>query len=284
MSLLSDAQMKLEGFWDENSNTILTVGALVGFGFALYFTARGSVKVDRKIKKLEKEKQRYSEELTTKDILVTAVPEYVPTMVTTAFTVACIISNHKINEEQKLALCGAYAMLGKSYEKYRKKTKEIAGEETAKKIDIAMAEDVRLSQKGGVFFYKDDLQNADDVADQCIFYDPITNLYFGATPKKVRDAEYHINRDLTLSGDAKLWNFYRYLGIDNLVANNKEHKRTLKKLRWNQYYLDEVYENPWIDFDHTYVEFDSEIDEPSGYYIIQPTIRPQTSNELETFG
>jgi hypothetical protein len=284
MSLLSDAQMKLEGFWDENSNTILTVGALVGFGAALYFTARGAVKADRKIQKLEKQKEEHFEELTTKDILVAAVPEYIPTMVATAFTIACIISNHHINEEQKVALCSAYAMLGKTYEKYRKKTKEIAGEETAKKIDIAMAEDVRLSQNGGVFFYKDDLQDSDDAADQCIFYDSISQLYFSATPKKVRDAEYHINRDLALSGDAKLWNFYHYLGIEDAVANDKKHKRALKKLRWNQYYLNEVYENPWIDFDHTYVEFDSEIDEPSGYYIIQPTIGPQTSNELETFG
>jgi hypothetical protein len=280
MSIFEDAQLKLEDFWDENSNTILTVGALIGFGTALFFTARGAVKADRKVQKLSEEKRKSHEELTSKEIIKTAAPDYIPALVASAFTVACIISNHNINEEDKIALCGAYAMLGKSYEKYRTKTREIAGEETAKKIDIAMAEDVRIRGNGGVFDFHDDLQDLEHTAaDECIFYDPLSELYFHKTPEDVRLAEYHLNRNLTLRGEVSLWEFYRFLGVDHHVVNSRRDRKKLRKLGWGCDFLLDEYEQTWVDFDHEFVELDSNKDEPSGYYILQPVIQPRVLDE-----
>lgn len=275
MSFISDAQEHLESFWDENSNTILTIGALVGFGASLYFTARGAIRADRKVKELEKSNPN----LTSIDIVKTVAPECIPTLVAAAFTIACIISNHNINEEEKIAMCGAYAMVGKSYEKYRRKVKEVAGEDVAKQIDIAMAEDVRIHQVGGAYPFNDVLQNIDTSAGECIFFDPLSELYFAAAPDKVRQAEYYLNRSMSLRGDVSLWEFYKLLGIENYVVNNRRHKRTLRKLGWDTDFMMNEYEQTWIDFEHEYVDINNENDEPSGYYIIAPLIMPRDLSE-----
>ena len=279
MSFIDDACSSIESFWDDNSNTILMVGSLVGFGASLYFTARGAVKADRKVQALKEVKEATGEELTTKDILKEAMPEYLPSLAFAAFTIACIISNHNINEENKIALCGAYAMLGKSYEKYRRKTREIAGEDTAKKIDIAMAEDVRIRQVGGFCSYEDALQGLNSSYGECVFFDPVSELFFGTTPEKLRNAEYHLNRNLALRGDVSLWEFYQFLGIDNYVYNNRRHKRKLKKLGWDVDFMLNEYESCWIDFEHEYVEQTNDRDMPAGYYIVCPVIQPRDLSE-----
>lgn len=279
MSFISNAQENLENFWDDNSNTILTVGALIGFGASLYFTARGAIRADRKVQKLEKEKADKKEELRTIDIVKTVAPECIPTLVSAAFTIACIISNRNINEQDKIAMCGAYAMVGRSYERYRNKVKEVAGEDIAKKIDIAMAEDVRIHQIGGAYQCDDALQDIDSGAGECVFFEPISELYFASTPEKVRQAEYYLNRNMSLRGDVSLWEFYKFLGIENFVYNNRRHRRALKKLGWDVDFMMLEYEQTWIDFEHEYVEINNEKDEPSGYFIIAPLIMPRDLSE-----
>lgn len=279
MSFVSDIRDNIEDIWDEKSNTILTVATLLGFGASLFLTARGAVKADRKIKELERRKEENDEELTSVEIIKTVAPDCIPTLVAAAFTVACIISNHNINQEEKIALCGAYAMVGKSYEKYRRKVKEIAGDDVAKQIDIAMAEDVRINQIGGFCAYTDALQSLDSAHGECIFFEPISELFFATTPEKMRNAEYHLNRNLALRGDVSLWEFYQFLGIDNYVYNNRRHKRKLKKLGWDCGFLIEEYEHCWIDFEHEYIEQKNDRDMPQGYYVVCATINPRDLSE-----
>lgn len=271
MSFISDAQENLENFWDENSNTILTIGALVGFGASLYFTAKGAIRAERKVKELEKNNSN----ITSMDIVKAVAPECIPTLVSAAFTIACIISNHHINEEEKIAMCGAYAMVGKSYEKYRKKVKEVAGEDVAKEIDIAMAKDVEFKQRGGVTEFIDELREVThSKSDECLFFDPYSELYFSKTPDDVRLAQYNLNRDLVMRGEVTLWDFYKYLGIEDVVAYSRRDKRKLKKLGWHCDFMNEEYEQTWIDFDNEYIDYSVD-DEPSGYFCIQPVIPPR---------
>lgn len=270
----------LEDLWDENSNVILTAGAILGLTATIALTAHDSIKAYKKVNELNNRMEENDEELTTIDILKEVVPECLPSIAAAAFTMACIISNYKINEDQKIALYGAYAMLGKTYEKYRSKVKEVVGEEKAKEIDFAMADktpkEIFNRTEGGFAIFTDDLlSDTYNEADECVFFDPYSGLYFNKTPEEIRLAMYHLNRKLNITGDAGMMDFYEYLGIEKDVANNVEDYKTLKQLGWNCNFLNEEYDQPWVDFDIACEPVDYPGDSPNGFYIIQPLIAPR---------
>ena len=274
------AVLKTTRFCKVHANGILTVVSIVGLGTSMYFAAKGALEAEKRIRA---EEEARGVELTKKEKFMEAAPEYIPSIISASITIASIIVNHRINQAQKIALCGAYAMVGSSYEKYKKTVKDVCGEEKAKEVDVAMAEDIYINQYGGVFGFQDDLQDiGHSVADECIFFDPISELYFHKTPEDVRLAEYHLNRNLALRGDVSLWEFYQFLGIENYVCDSRKHTRdTLQSLGWDCGFLLEEYETSWIDFDHELVEMSDDRDMPSGFYIIQPVIQPRILDDYE---
>ena len=74
--------------------------------------------------------------------------------------------------------------------------------------------------------------------------------------------------------------FYRYLGIDKYIADSRRARRKFDKLGWDFYCLLTEYEQAWVDFDHEFIETNSESDDaPSGFYIVQPVIQPRLLDE-----
>ena len=192
------------------------------------------------------EKKKENEELTKIDKLIAVAPVYIPTAVLTIATITCIASANILNVKQQKALMGAYMMLDGSFKTYRKKTKELYGEDS----DIKIRNEIS----------KDKYPMEEPVT---LFYDQFSKRYFESTPEDVLAAEYHFNRNFILRGYASVNEFYEFLGIEPL--------EDVCDVGWSIEAGWQYYGYQWIDFAH-----DLLIREEDGrkYYVIAMPFPP----------
>ena len=125
-------------FLRNHSSTIL---ACIG-GIGVVATAISAVKSTPKaIELLDKAKEEKGEELTKPEIIKTAAPAYIPSLVLGASTIACIFGIDMLRKHQQAALLSAYALLDTSYKQYRRKVSDILGEEVANKAKEEIEQD-----------------------------------------------------------------------------------------------------------------------------------------------
>lgn len=217
--------MKPATFIKRNAATILTGIGAVG----VVATAVTAVKATPKaIRLLEEAKVEKGEELTKTEVIVTAAPAYIPSIIIGTSTIACIFSANILNKRYQAALTSAYALLNSSYKEYRNKVKEIVGDETYEQIDEAITNDR----------YKED----DELQ---LFYDAATKQYFESTLFKVQQAEYFLNRNLVMKDYAYLNEWLEFLDI---ATDEKGWD-----LGWSTGSCMDMYWQPWVDFDHKHV-------------------------------
>jgi hypothetical protein len=75
-----------------------------------------------------------------------------------------------------------------------------------------------------------------------LFYDDFSGRIFESTIEKVLEAEYNINRDLSMQGYATLNEFYDYLGLVPIDGGDE--------LGWSSGMNFDYYWQEWIDFGH----------------------------------
>ena len=165
---------------------------------------------------------------------------YIPAIAVGGVTIVCSISSNVLNRHQRVALVSAYTLASKSYEDYKRKTKELYGEEAHQKIMESLAaekaEDVYISTAdfaGSSSLAWDDRS----VEEKRTFYDSYSRRYFESTVCQVLEAEYHLNRNRCLGMDVTVNDFYEFLGIKPIKGGDK--------IGW--WWSDEIY---WIDFIH----------------------------------
>lgn len=127
-------------------------------------------------------------------------------------------------------------------------------------------EDHVINADGG--FYCSDLGFEHATEERRLFYDRFSERYFESTIGKVLEAEYHLNRNLTLRGNVSLNEFYSFLGIDPIEGGSD--------IGW---FIDddEIY---WIDFNHLYRQVDDgPVNDPIDCWIIDPVFDPRVPAE-----
>ena len=75
-----------------------------------------------------------------------------------------------------------------------------------------------------------------------LFYDDFSGRIFESTIEKVQEAEYNLNRDLSMQGYATLNQFYDYLGLVPIDGGDD--------LGWSSGMNFDYYWQEWIDFGH----------------------------------
>ncbi len=191
---------------------------------------------------------------------------YIPVVVTGAATIACIFGANTLNRRQQASLVSAYALVSQKYNDYKRKVKELHGEDTHKKIMESLA--VEKVDKDHVIYAQGFMGNSsltfDDAGEEeRLFYDSFSGRYFTSTISKVLQAEYHLNRNFALSGgEIALNHFYELLGIEGIEEGDT--------IGWMV--NDEMY---WIDFDHSKVVQDDGLE----CYIIDMVYTPGTADE-----
>jgi len=158
-------------------------------------------------------------------------------------TISCIFGVNVLNKRNQASLVSAYALLNQSYQQYREAAKSVYGEDADSKIKVQMAKNVYISADGYSLYSKD----LDPESERILCYDLYSQRYFITTMASVLNAQYHLNRNLSLRGDVSVNEFYEFLGIDKIDCGDE--------IGWS---MDELMEDGimWLDFENNHVEMD----------------------------
>lgn len=214
-------------FFSRNGSTILTCMGGVGLVATAVLTATATPKAMTRIENAREEK---GEELTKVETVIAAAPAYIPPVLTGLATLGCMFGANTLNKRQQASMASAYALLDTSYKEFKKKVGEVYGEDAVQKVQAEIAKDK---------YEESDIQPTDGMK---LFYDDFSGRLFESTIEKVQEAEYNINRDLSMQGYATLNQFYDYLGMVPIESGND--------LGWSADMNFDYYWQEWIDFGH----------------------------------
>lgn len=244
-------------FLDRNASTILSCIGAAGVVATSVMAAKATPKA---VTLLENAKEEKGEELTKIEVVKTAGPVYIPTIVTGMASIACIFGANTLNKRQQAALMSAYALLENSFKEYKEKLKGLYGKEAHQNIvnaiAIEKAEDMHISS--GYLCSNCDLSTEDNDGEARLFYDEFGSRYFEATIEQVMAAEYHLNRNYILRGYAYLNEFYEFLGLEQTDYGSV--------LGWAPA-DDGMY---WIEFNHRKVVYDDGLE----CYVVEMPFEP----------
>ena len=245
-------------FCKRNASTILTCAGGVGVVTTTVLAVKATPKAMRMIEKGEEEK---GEPLTKLEKVKVAGPAYIPTVIVGASTIACIFGANILNKRKQAALMSAYAMIDSSFKEYKKKLKELYGEEAHEEIVNAIAvekaKDVGITAES--MCANTCLTNDEACGEPVLFYDEWSHRYFESTIEQVITAEYHLNRNFVLRGFTVLNELYEFLGLETTDYGSE--------VGWTV--EDELY---WVDFHHRKVVMDDGLE----CYIIETPWGPST--------
>ena len=182
------------------------------------------------MKLIEQAKEEKGEELTKWEITKIAAPVYGPSMLIGATTITCIFGANVLNKRHQAALMSAYALLDQTHKDYKRKTKEIYGEDADKRVNEELA--------------KEDYKQCKVItnSDTRLFYDMYSKRYYESTMEKVKEAEYQLNRKISVGYSATIDDYYRCLGIDGIESGDIT--------GWASGMLMEYYWQEWVDFSY----------------------------------
>lgn len=247
--------LKPELFLKKNSATILTIAAAAGVVGTSYLTAKSAIKASKVLEAKEEEK---GNKLTFGETVSAVWTIYIPPVLLGVSTMGCIFGANLLNKRQQASLASAYALIDSSYKEYKAKVKELYGEEVHNNIIDGIAaektKEVHISAGGFTSAYT---QEIDEDSEPRLFYDEYSGRYFESTVEKVLLAEYHLNRNYTLRGFARLNEFYEFLGLEPTDYG--------EAVGWDT--CNEIY---WIDFNHRKVIIGDDTDSFECYIIEMP--------------
>lgn len=229
-------------FLKRHSSTILACLGCAGVIVTSVTAVRATPKA---IKLLEEAEENKGSELTTWEKAKTTTKAYLPSILFGVSTIACIAGSSILSYNTQKSMASAYALINQSYRDYRRKAKDIYGEDADRKIlDAIIAEKAKTMyvEAPGIcdcaILYIDE-----NHGEKRLFYDEYGKRFFESTLEQVISAEYHTNRNFVLRGSQMLNEFYGLLGLEPTDFG------------WEAGWcvMDEYY---WIDFDHSEIEID----------------------------
>lgn len=221
-----------------SSPTILTVLGITGVVGTAVMAVRETPKALRLVK--VKKDELNKEKLTPVELVRTTWKCYVPSVLIGVGTITCIVGIGVMDKRNQAALTSAYTMLNESYKQYRQAAKKVYGENADNKIHSEMAKDAMVSSYDwGYQVYNMDM---DPESERLLFYDLASKKYFNTTMAAVLNAQYHVNRNLSIKGDCSLNEYLSFLGVEGVDKGDE--------IGWDISYMIEEMECYWLDFDN----------------------------------
>lgn len=253
---MNELLFKSKTFCKRNAPTILTTIASVG----VVATAVTAVKATPKaLQLLDEAKEEKQGELTRLEKIKIAGPVYVPSILICAGTLSCMLGATVLNKRRQTSLISAYTLLDQSFKEYKKKVKEVYGEETDRHVRSEIAQD-------NYEMYEDEYDDEEDDG-KLLYYDQFSNRYFRAALVDVLSAEQQVNKILYTQGGVYLNEFYNLLGIEELPS--------CSELGWSPGILESMYWAQWIEFEHEKIVMDDGLE----CYIINMPYEPTVDFE-----
>lgn len=196
-----------------NSPKLLAILAAMGTVSTAFATARATPKALLLIQEAEAQK---GEDLTALEKVKVAAVPYIPAVLLGSATIVCVFGAQMLNRRVQSSMASAYALLDQSFKDYRRKLKELYGDEAAKKVIEALA--VEKSQtvyiNASYLTGPCDLSLEENSSKPVLWYDEYSKRFFTASLEQVLMAEYHLNRNYILRGEAVINELYEFLGLE----------------------------------------------------------------------
>lgn len=254
--------------------TILTCISAAGVVVTVVLAVKATPKA---LKCIEKEKEvknpENGENLTRMETIAACWRCYIPAAATGIATIGCIFSANALNRRQQASLVSAYALASRSFNSYKRKVKELYGEEAHEKVmaSLAAEKSTKPEISAGSLAQMTSLGFEDANEEERLFYDAISDRYFQATISQVLQAEYHLNRNFAIGGGFITLNqFYEFLGISKVKGGDE--------VGWMV--SDELY---WVDFDHQKTVVDDGLNGEVECYIIDAPFPPVSEEEYDKY-
>lgn len=192
---------------DQKKPEILTglgcVGVVTTAGLAIEATPHAMDAMDY----IKKEKDKKTQ---IKMFITDVVPCYLPTIISGAASIACILGSHQELKKRNLVTAGLYAASERTLKTYQEKVIEKIGEKKEKEIRDDIAKDT----------LKRNPMNETNVfvtgRDAHWVYDTYSGRYFKCDIETIRKAENNINAKVFNEIYATLNDFYYDIGVDPL--------------------------------------------------------------------
>jgi hypothetical protein len=185
---------------------------------------------------LEEAKKEKGEDLTKLEIVQTAGPVYIPSVVLGVSTLACMFGANILNKRGQASLMSGYALVDRAYKDYKNKVDELYGEEAGGLVRAGIAKD--KYEEAPIEVHEGNR----------LYYDFYSGRYFEATPAFVKNAEYELNRKLVMDDCAYMNEWYYLLDMEPLEHGNS--------FGWSTCANSEMYWQTWVDFHHEKVVMD----------------------------
>lgn len=204
---LKEAGKNLYSGMCEHSPEILIGIGIAGMVTGTVLAVRSTPKA---IELLEKRKKKLdSEKIPVGDIVKTTWKCYIPTIVVTSLSIACIIFADRQHVKRTVALSTACSLSETAFQTYKAKVIETIGEKKEKSIRDDIAKDEICRNPVG----KKEIIVVSNATGDTLCFDTISARYFKSDIEKIRKIEAQLNRDLYSDMFVSLNDFYYALGL-----------------------------------------------------------------------
>lgn len=189
----------------EHSPEILTGIGIAGMVTSTVLAVKATPKALQFIDDAREEKQ---DELTVPEVVKVAWKPYIPSAITCALSVTCLIGASSVNARRNAALATAYKLSETALTEYREKVTETIGEKKEKEIRKEVAKD-KLE--------RDPIQKTNVIVTgkgDTFCRDPF-GREFTTSIDAIQKAEVKLNKKITRDQYASLNDFYDELGLDS---------------------------------------------------------------------
>lgn len=191
-------------FVDKHSPEILTSIGITGMIGTTVMAVAATPKALRLIE--DKKEELDTDELTKREVIQSCWKCYVPSMITGAASIACLIGATSINNRRNVVLATAYKISESTLKEYRDKVVDVLGEEKEQEIRDEIAKD-RVQQRP----ISENIIIPSKGDTLC--YDSISGRYFNSDVDKIRKAENKLNKGLLNEPYMSLNDFYDFIGL-----------------------------------------------------------------------
>ena len=148
------------------------------------------------------------------EVVLTTWKCYIPSAVTGALSVACLIGASAVSLKRNAALATAYTISETALKDYREKAVEVVGEKKEQAIRDAIAKDKLTGNP------VDDKQIVMTGSGDTLCYDVLSGRYFRSDIEKIRKAINDLNRDMLSEQYVSLNDLYYAIGLPDIKLGN----------------------------------------------------------------
>lgn len=189
----------------KHSPELLTGIGIVGMLSAVVLAVKATPTAMDNIEQKKKEEKK--EKLEPIEVIQVTWKCYIPTAVTSAVSVACIIGASAVNHKRNVALATAYSLVDNSFRTYKEKVVEAIGEKKEHEIrDEVAKEQLKRSPEAN----KEVILAG---TGETLCYEPITGRYFKCAIEKLHRVERDLNKELYSTMFVSLNEYFNRIGL-----------------------------------------------------------------------